>query len=327
MEQNASSVWIYSAVPGYRITALDGKNTWYAGVALRVERSTNLDISDNREDPSGQIGWTRELEKGSAGVSASYIRTSTRNKQFRETGLLFEDGTDTTRAISANWKHLFSEQLDLALDGGYEKTTFGLTQGGGDSNVFTDSSTRFLNSTLTYKLSDTYRPYISLGINDFRALKQIKYQNYLAGVIVEATPKFTYDLSVGNTHFSSTGENEWVGGAKANYLGGRYTIDGGLYRSVIATDVGNTELIDLLNLNYSYDLSEKSRWGLGLNLSQVKSDNPNKTQQISAFYARDLSRSWLMNLYLEMRNIKNQGEDSVHGNSAGITFTYNTPKF
>ncbi len=300
---NPESVWIYNATPQYKLSLLDGVNTWYANGALRVERSTNQDVYFNREDPLAEIGWLRDLEKGNLGVRAAYSQTSTRARQFRETGLVQEDGTDTTRSISVNWLHLISEKLSLALDGGYEKTDFSLAQGG-ESSTFADSSIRYLNTTFTYKLNETISPYAKLGINDFRALTRIQFQNLLLGAILNPTQKLTFDVSAGNTHFSETGDNTWIGALKGNYIGERYTLDGMLSRTVIPTDFGDTELTDLLSFNYAYDISEKSRWGTGLALGQNKSNNANKTQQISAFYARDLSASWLMNLYLEMRNIK-----------------------
>jgi hypothetical protein len=326
MVDNQESVWIYNATPQYKLSLLDGVNTWYANGALRVDRSTNQDIYFNREDPSVQVGWLRDLEKGNFGVNASYSESSTRTRQFRETGLVQEDGTDRTRSVSANWLHFISEKLSMALDGGYEKTNFSLASGG-ESNTFTDSSLRYLNTIFRYKLTETISPYTKLGINDYRALTRIQFQNLLVGVVLNPTQKLTFDVSVGNTHFSETGDNAWIGALMGNYIGERYTIDGVLSRSVIATDVGDTELTDLLSFNYAYDISEKSRWGAALALGENKSSNANKTQQISTFYSRDLSSSWLMNLYLEMRNIKNESQSSVHGNTAGITFTYTTPKF
>ena len=323
--QKKDSVWLYTAVPSYTLSALDGKNQWYAGGTLRIERSSNRSVSDNREDPFAKIGWKRDLERGSAGLEATYSKSSTRSRQFLETGLVQEDSTDRTRTITANWSRLITEQLNAALAAGYSKTDFGRT-GGGASTTFTDNSTRYLNADLSYKLSESLSPYAKIGLNDYRASDRINYQNYLGGVMVTVSPKFDYDLSAGVTHFSSSGKNKWIGAVKTNYLGERYKIGGALSRAVYPTDIGGVELSDQLTLNYNYELSEKSRWGAGLLLAENKSLNSNKAQEYSAFYARDLTAAWVMNIYGQKRYLKEESQSTVDGNTIGITFTYNMPK-
>lgn len=326
-DQDKESVWLYNIVPKYKITASDGVNEWFGIASLNVERSSNKDVSDDREDPSIDLGWKHELERGTLGLKASYIKASTRQTQFTDTGVLLQDGSSIEKSIVANWSHLITTNLNYAADLGYEKTSFS------GVNVLNNYSLTYLNNVLSYKYNEMVSPYLGVRLNDYKSQgdlgsSRIKYQDYLVGAELELSPTIKLNVGTGFTNFSSSGQdNEWIGLVDASYTGERYTLTSRLERSVLPTGLGDIEIGDRFSLGYGYDLTEKSGFGIDLTLGKNKSLTSIETQQLGAYYNRELSASWVMRLTYEFRNLKAQGIDSVSGNAAGIVFTYRTPKF
>lgn len=326
-DQDKESVWLYNIVPKYKITASDGINEWVGTASLNVERSSNKDISDDREDPSVELGWKHELERGTLGLRANYIRASTRQTQFTDTGVLLQDGSSTEKSIVANWSHLITTNLNYAVDLGYEKTSFS------GVNILNNYSLTYLNNVLSYKYNEMISPYLGVRLNDYKSQgdlgsSRIKYQDYLVGAELELSPTIKLNVGTGFTNFSSSGQdNEWIGLIDVSYIRERYTLASRLERSVLPTGLGDIEIGDRFSVNYAYDLTEKSAFGVDLTLSKNNSLTTIETQQLGAFYNRELTPSWAMRVTYEFRNLKAQGIDSVNGNAAGIVFTYRTPKF
>lgn len=321
------STYIFTLVPSYNVVAEDGKNQWSGVVGLYAERSSNSNVSGNREDPFAVIGWKRLLENGEVGLSTAYVRTSTRDTQFTETGIFTRNGTSVSRSITADWKHGFTEKLNLAMQAGYEKVKFS------NSPALSNFEDRYIYSDLFYTLNEEITPFARFGANDFRSKttlnnNQIKYQDYLVGAIFTIAPAFVISAATGITHFSSLGnnanpnidKNEWVAVMKGEYEGNRYTIDGTLSREVNPTSIGDIQLADQLSANYIYSLSEKSELGTSIVLSQ--NSNNLDTQNVRGFYARNLTENLQMEFALAFRNQKSENANSVNDNVIGINFTY-----
>lgn len=318
------STYLTTIVPEYRFTALDDKNKWFGNIGINLVDSSNEDIMRNRQDPFGRVGWERNLENGLFSLTTDYTRESTRFSQFGETGVLRQDGTSVFRTIEAKWEHNISEKWKLLTAAGYDKTKFS------GVSLLSDFSTRNLSAELMYALNEYVSPYSRITAYDYRASglndnTRIKYQDYLIGAAVEVNPQFKFNVNTGMVNFDTSADSEWVGELKAEYVGNRYEIIGRLARSVFPTGLNLIQLGDELRADYTYMQSERSRWGLGLALTQ--NDTGLDTQELRGFYDRDLSRDWLVRLALTARNLKIEDVESSNDTSLGIFFTYTTPNF
>ncbi len=323
------STYLTTVVPEYRLSALDDKNKWFGNIGINLVNSSNKDIMRNREDPFAKVGWERILESGLFSLGADYTRESTRFSQFDQTGLVAQDGTSAIRSVNASWQYDFSEKWALITDASYNETRFS-----GDVVFLNDFSTRNLGTTLKYILNEKVSPYVRVAAHDYRASGQdngltantrIRYQDYLVGAAVEVNPQFKINANTGFVNFDSSSDDEWVGELLAEYAGNRYDLNVKVARSVIPIGLNFIQLSDAFSTDYTYLQSEVSRVGLALALSQ--NDLGIETQEVSAFYGRDLSRDWQMRLALTSRNLRFEGAESVMDNSLGIFFTYTTPKF
>jgi len=276
-------------------------------------------VSRRREDPFATVGWKRQLEKGTVGIKTSYLKESTRDTQLAETGLVSEDGTSVTRDVVIDWTTALTEKFGLTTQAGYEDNTFS------GSQALQAFDVRYIKGELDYKMSEKVTPFVRLAATDYRSVDRTEFQDLLAGATVTFSPKLKVKAGAGVTHISTTGENKEVGFLQAGYSLQRSKFQLGLAREVFPTATNLVELGDKLTAAYDYALSEKSRLGSELLVSQ--NDSGQENQEFIGFYERDFTQSWLMRLSLGVANIKSEDQASANNNSVGITFTYNSPKF
>lgn len=323
MSEDSQSIWRYTISPRYSISANQDQNRWYSNAAIRFQRSSDKEISVDREDPTINIGWDRDYDRGRFGLIANYNKTSTRITEFDGTGLVVNDGSSTNRSVGADWQHLLNEKLSLTLGSRLLKTKFS----GGSG--FTDLSIKSINSSLSYSLTESVSPFVQFGYTelDNRAsnVDIIKSQNYMLGANFTPSANLNLTAALGITHISDVGNSE-VGNASFNYLGERYQFRGSAERTVSASSLGVFQESDRYSLGYAYDLSEKSRIGTDFILRKNNTVTDIKTRQLSGFYTRELTEYWQMRLFLQLRELDNVTVNA-HGETIGFTFTYNTPEF
>ena len=229
LSTNKQSIWRYIATPRYSIAAVADRNRWYSDVSLRLERSSDKNLSVDREDPNVLVGWQRDGERDRFSLIGRYNKASTRFTEFDETGVVVNDASSTTRSVAANWSRSMTERLNLSLGGQYLTTTYS----GGN---FTDYSTKSLNSTLTYDFNEYERPFVQVALTDFnpdgQGRNNTKSQNYLAGAHVDISPRLNISAAAGLNHLSSTG-NGRIANTNFNYL--RYLVGTGSFRGFPAS--------------------------------------------------------------------------------------------
>ena len=320
--QNKKSIWRYSATPSYSISAVENQNRWYATGGLRIERSSNSAISSNRQDPNISAGWERDFERGKFSLVANYNKTSSRVREFAETGSAAQDGSSTGKSIRANWSYAITDRLDWTVGAGYQKTKY---SGAGLSNY----NTKSIDTGLTYLFNEKISPFIRLSLSDFESNGAIssrsKSQNYLVGANIVLDPMWSMSLGAGVNHDSSAG-NGWVADSSLSYTGERYNIRGVASRSVTASGVGSLQTSDQLSLAYGYELSDRSGLGTEFSWRKNRTLNGSETKQLSGFYNRELSELWQMRLTATTRAQKD-GNRSASGNVFGISLIYNSPEF
>ena len=150
-DKEEKSVYIYSIIPEYKIKALDEKNEWYGSVGVNLQRSSNQDISGNREDPFAKLGWLRRFESGTLDLVTEYSKESSRTTQFTQTGVLTQDGSTTAKSFGATWTYAITPKLDMVSTAEYIKNTFS-----GVSEL-SDYHTTDYGVELKYAMSDSIR--------------------------------------------------------------------------------------------------------------------------------------------------------------------------
>ena len=328
-DNDKQSIWRYTAVPTYSISAVEDKNRWYSNIGFRIQRSSDKNISIDREDPNLLVGWNRQGERDEFNLLASYNENSTRNTELTTTGLINSDITATTKSIAADWSRLLTEKLNFTLGGELLKTSY-------DGAGFTGYITKSINSSLSYQTTEKLITFLNIGYVRYNSDSQNTLglqssrnyenaQNYLGGLTYVVNPQLDFTVAAGRNHTTSAGFAN-IGKVSFNYQAERHLIRGELERSVAATGIGNFQESDRLNLAYSYDLNDKSTIGTAYSLQKNNSLNSNEITYLNGFYSRDLSDRWSMKVSLDYRKLKYTSR-SVSGEIAGLTFIYTTPEF
>ena len=342
LSQQKQGVWRYTTIPRYSISAVDDKSRWFSDLALTLQRSSNKNLSVDREDPNLNLGWQRELEKGAFSITAGYDKRSSRFAQFNTNALLDVDGTSVSRTLAANFNHSLSEKLKLSLGANYTKTTF-------TDSSFISSTSKTINGTISYDLKEKISPFVQLSLTDFKPEGDLSQQstskNFSVGSTMLLTPHLTFVPSIGVNSISTSGTNNgfgfndggsgaigsnegsgWISNNTLSYLSEKNTMQASLSRSVSPGGLGALQKSDTFGLGYTRELSEVSRAGIDFNISKNQSDFASETAQLTGFYSYYISQAWQARLVAGHRSQK-QNEFSAKNNNIGISFIYNIPQF
>lgn len=342
LSQQKQGVWRYTTIPKYSVAAVDERNRFFSELALTLQRSSNKNLSADREDPNLSIGWERELVRGTFSLTAGYDKRSSRFAQFNTNALLDVDGTSVNKSLAANFSHSLTERLRFTVGANYSKTLY-------TDSSFISSTSKTLSSSVSYDLNEIMSPFIRLSFVDFKPDGNLSQpstsKNFSVGSTILVTPRWTFSPSVGVNSTSTSGTNGgvglnggglggigsnegsgWIANTSLSYLSEKSTFLATLSRAVAPGGLGSLQKTDSFGLGYSRELSNVSRVGIDFNISKSQSDFDSETTQVSGFYSRDLSQDWQMRLNAGHRSQK-QSTISANNNNVGVSIIYNIPQF
>lgn len=324
------SVWRFTALPTYTASLVEDRNRWFTTAGLSLQRSTDSALSESRQDPSLLVGWEHEYERGSFNVIANYSKTSSRLNEFTSNGVVDQDGSATSKSISASFARLLTDRLNLSAAGQYLQINY---QGSGLSNYNTTS----LSSSLTYELNEKVSPFVQIGVSKLNSEAGNRQSNnqsnnqsnlsesLLIGTKAELRPNLNMSASLGINHQQESG-NGLVTNLTMTYLAEKYNVQGSLSRNVSASGLGEFQKTNNLNLRYAYELSDKARVGSDFSWSNNSSVGGNSTLQIGGWYSKEITESLQLRLNLNLKQLSS-GSQSANSNIVGISINYNTPVF
>lgn len=319
---NQRSVLRATALPTYTASLVDEKNRWFTTAGLSVQRSSDSAVSESRQDPNLVVGWEHEYDKGTFNISADYSKTSSRLNEFSTNGVIDQDGSATTKSISANWSRSLTERLNLSAAGQYSQINYA-------RSGFSNYKSKSLNSSLTYEWNERVNTFAQIGISELNSelnSTQSRFsKSLLVGTTVMLNPTLNMSANAGINHRQGSGAG-LVANLSMSYLAERYNLQGSLSRNVTPSGIGEFQQTNNLNVRYVYELSEISRVGSDFALSNNGSTAGNNTLQIGGWYAKDLSDSMQFRINLNRKQLTNAIQ-SASSNIIGISLSYNTPNF
>lgn len=319
---NKSAIWRYTLNPGYKITAGNSISSWFLDAGLNIERTSNNNISIDREDPSISAGWWHEFERGKLAVTTNYAEASTRVTEFERTGLVQKDGSSKSKSINVNGSRQLTERLSLTAGADYRKLKFSGSELG-------NYSSRGINLGLTYLYNEKISPFLRFSLSNYRSEDGSGIHTVSKDVTVGAnillTPQLSTNFGVGTNTISSGGSG-WIGNAGLTYEGNRHHYTATYARSVNATGAGGFQESDRVSLGYVYDLSEISSIGADYSFSRNNSINSLEAQRLAGWYSRQLTQYWDLKVTLQRKELKGNGSNA-EAEVVGITVNYQWPEF
>lgn len=324
---NKQSINRTTLTPSYSVTSNSEVNQWFSTASLSIVRTSDQNITQDRDDPSISLGWTHNYETGQFSVTGLINEQSTQVSELVDSGLITGDNTKKTQTVSMSWRNSLSERTSITLGGSATKSSFdGIATTG-----LVDSQSESSNVSLNYSLSEqteifTQFSYARNKPESGSATSNTKSINF--GATWTISDKIATTLSVGGNETEnndSTSQNLQAS-INTRYATPRTNTQLSLSRGQSPSSLGSFNESQQLALAWSYRLSERDNLGFNASWRENLSLNTTQTKQFSANYSHVLSLNWNLSLSAT-HNTREDNLTNASSSSIMANLTYTLPDF
>lgn len=321
-------------VPAYALLINQAAEEWLANASLRVERSSDQTISQDRNDPSLTLGWRHNYETGQFGITSLLNDQSTRVTEFTTSGQQVSgDNTQKNRSVSVNWLNNLSDRTSLTLTGMAMNVTFE----GGDITEFVNYRNESSNARLSYTLNEKTETFTQISYSRFIPENTSRLHSdtkgFNLGLTWNVNEKFNMTISAGTNETTSESEIQSAITEKSTqamldmqYSTLRTNSQLTLSRHQSPSSAGILNEIEQVVANWRYNLSDRDNIALNFDWLQNLTLGNRQRKSITANYAKELSLSWDFNISATHRNI-DDNLTNVSSNSVMASVIYNLTDF
>ncbi len=329
-------------VPAYSLMIDQGTEQIFANASLHIERSSNQIISEDRNDPSINIGWLHEYSKGQFDISALVIDRSTRESEFDQSSIVRFDNTRQNRSLLFNWLQSLGARTSITLNTeatnvGYAKQTIGLS----------DFKYGLIGATWSYTTNGqvdifttfSYIGYMSDGTNTVRS-NESNAESIDIGIKWTVNEKVDITSSIGlNQRYQLLGLSNssavydestiasWQGLLNIQYMTLRTNTQLGITKGLSPLSSGIVET-NQLRVAWNYSLTERQQVGFNFGWRERLERIRIRTMNILANYIYEITPSWDFILTAENRNrVDSSNLATAYSNSLMISIVYKIPEF
>ena len=321
-------------VPNYSLVINKGTEQLTAAASLRMERSSDQTISEDRNDPSLNLGWQHDYETGQFGVTALIHDQSTRVSEFTDSGLVSGDNTRKTRSLSVNWLNSLSERTSLTLTGDATDVTFN----GEITTGLVDYRNESMLARFGYTHNEKAETFTQFSIARYKpedinnTTSQTK--SFDVGVTLNVNERLNMTASAGinETEIESdiqnaSNDNSWQASLNMQYATLRTNSHLNISRSQIPSSTGTLNETYQAAASWTYNLSERDNIAFGLNWSENLSLNKTITKDFSVNYTKAFSLSWDLRLSAVHRSRDDNITSVVSSTRVMASIIYHHPNF
>ena len=323
VSQGEKSIWVKRSNPSIHLIGSDGLNQWGLNAALTIERSSDKNLSQNREDPSISLEWKRELENGAFNIAAKYDEGSTRISELNTTGRVLSDGTRKSKAIEAGYKRLLTNRATVQLSSEYTE----LNYSGGNTS---DSVSALARARVSYELNERTTPFIEAAIARYEPDGVTTDETLLSastGFIQALSDKLSWTASAGLTHTAGAHDRTgFQGGVGINYIIEKSSFEASLARSMSTSGISGFVESDEIKARFSHRLSDQNQVGGDASLKKNRSGDAGESKNLGIWFNRELTAAWNFKTQLQVRQTETNGPVST-GEIASFTLTYTGEHF
>lgn len=323
LAEDSQSVWISRFIPRYKIQHNTDQDEQYLDMALTVQRSTDSEVSVDRNDPKITLGFNHLFSKGSVSSNVGFARRSTRVSEFDDTGLVFEDGTRDTRFFNLNGVYQFSSKSMLNAGYSLSDNTF---SGSNQLRAFTSSS---LNSSLNHQFSNEFSGVVAVSLTEIsRTTGETYLLNPTVGFSWMLLQSLVVDASIGKSRVYMQDLPTIDGftySANSTYTAEKDTLNASFTRSVRPNGLGFQES-DKAQLKWNRKINDVSDFYLSYALNKNNTINQVETASASIGYNKKINNDWGLNLYVKNRQRTATNADTK-SNIVGFVIKYGFSDF
>lgn len=321
-------------VPDYSLLINQGTVQWSANASLRIERSSDQMISEDRNDPTLSLGWRHTYETGQFGITALLNNQSTRITEFVASGQQVSgDNTQKNRMVSVDWLNALSDRTSLILNGSVTNMTFD----GLNTTGLVDYRNESVTARLSYTFNEQMETFTQLFFSTFEPgdINSIhsETKGFNLGLTWNVNEKLNMTTSAGTSYTISksnvqnaTTNKSWQAMLNLQYNTLLNTSYLSFSRSLIPGSSGSINETNQIEAGWTYSLSDRDNIGFNISRGQNLTLNNIETNSFSVNYARQISLSWDLRLAATHRNIDNN-LSNVSSNNVMASIIYNLSDF
>jgi hypothetical protein len=324
------SAWRSTVDPNYMLTKVSGADQLTANLDLLLVHSSNTSIIANGGFPTATFGWNRQGDKGKFDITTSYNVASTMTAIPSTVGIVSANSTSTSRNLSADWSRELSERTTLTLNGAYIHTTF---SGNGNSASLYGFDTQSSGAKLNYAWNEQSATFMNLSYVDFVPTgggPSSRIYNAGLGLNWSASERLDWTLQAGPSRLESPGGSAGTtttttslqGGMTMNYKGQLTNLVLNANRQSTPSGLGAIIMVDQVNGNLSYDLSERSKTGLDLGWSKYDALTVSFYRTAGVWLRHDFNTSWWMKAYINHNTSVLGNLNPAMSNMIGFSIAY-----
>ncbi|TGD73953.1 hypothetical protein E4634_07365 [Mangrovimicrobium sediminis] len=325
MAEDEESVYRGYLTPNYRMHWADGPNDWRLQAELKLEESTDTDLSQDRRDPRLRGTYTREYAQGQWSVDAGYEEASTRITEFEDTSALSADGTRTSANAGLQWNHRLSKKNTLDLGVTYVDVSY-------DDAGLSDYRTPAADLRLTRLLSDESSLYVALNGSSYQPQGEDGSDADLYGASLGFTTRasklLTFDLSGGYTVVDTQGadgeDDQWNASASLDYTGRRLDWNFALSRLTSPSGSGGYTTADMATLRASYRLTARLDFGLDAIWRSNDAEQLGESSSVTLSLKQGIAEHWSVRFALMHK--RQDLPEKADANVAMISLQYQLPE-
>lgn len=323
-----------SFTPNYSLVVSNGTEQLSAAASLRMERSSDQTISEDRNDPSLNLGWQHDYETGQFGATALILDQSTRVSEFTDSGLVGGDNTRKSRSLTVNWLNSLSERTSLTLAGDATDVTFN----GEMITGLVDYKNESMLARFSYTHNEKAETFTQLSIARYKpedgnntTSQTISFD---IGVTLNVNERInmTARAGINGTKVESdiqnaSNNNNWQASLNMQYATLRTNSHLSISRNQLPSSTGTLSETNQAAASWTYNLSERDNIGFDLNWSENLSLNKTITKYFSANYTKAFSLSWDLRLSAVHRSRDDNISSVASSTSVMASIIYNHPNF
>ncbi len=322
---NEQDVWKGILKPKYTLKRVKDTDILTGSLAYNIERADDSNLSQDREDPTVNLDWTRQLLTGSFSLGGSYSESSTRYTEFDDTGDLTQDATRQNGSLYARYNHALSDRLsyDVSLD--FQDVNY-------DGGTFTEYQDTSAGFTLNYQWDEVTRPYARLSYSEYEpqtgSAIDSDQTNLAFGVDWQATETYNVNANGGYRLIERGGQEDdgWSADLRLTRTGEYLNSTFSYSRSASPSGDGNYSEADQVKYSLNYSYSDYTTIDGSINWRNNRSEtNDTETLNFMVGASHELSEFWRARLSYNHKI--RETTTTANGNVIMASLIYNLPEF
>jgi hypothetical protein len=309
-DRGQGDIWVGLVQPMYRAYWIpDQRYKLQLDVELRLERSSDQDIIDNREDPTIELFWSYRGKRHDFDATAYTSAIPARLVEFEETGIVGTNGTRTQDKLRGEWDYAWDARTELRSLADVTRTTY-------DDIPLVDYTTAQLRHEIEREQSEVRSfyggarllrldPFLGRQLEvDDSTLRTSRMASAYGGARYELSPLWQLDAMFGAALSERESRDaDLIWNLTSTYEQQRYEVSAALERSKEPSGVAGLLTGDTLRAKVNYDYSPRVSFVARASYRRNRKPNRNESLRVGLEHRYRMTPLWTLTSMWEYKKL------------------------